>query len=155
MLEITLELKDTILDTFKMDKDEITIGCNSANDITIDNLAISDRHARIVRDKTGYYLEDLKSTNGTFVDGPYRPGGAAGGHHRQTYPGRQAAGEKRGRIGFRPHHENRPFLIQGADTPPGFDLASTAISADGCSGGIGIDRKEKGARPVSGCRRQG
>jgi pSer/pThr/pTyr-binding forkhead associated (FHA) protein len=69
MLEITLELKDTILDTFKMDKDEITIGRNSANDITIDNLAVSDRHARIVRDKTGYYVEDLGSTNGTFVDG--------------------------------------------------------------------------------------
>ena len=69
MLEITLELKDTILDTFKMDKDEITIGRNSANDITIDNLAVSDRHARIVRDKTGYYVEDLKSTNGTLVDG--------------------------------------------------------------------------------------
>lgn len=69
MLEITLELKDTILDTFKIDKSEITIGRNSANDITIDNLAVSDRHARIVRDKTGYYLEDLKSTNGTFVDG--------------------------------------------------------------------------------------
>lgn len=69
MLEITLEMKDTILDTFKIDKDEITIGRNNANDITIDNLAVSDRHARIVRDKTGYYLEDLKSTNGTFVDG--------------------------------------------------------------------------------------
>jgi pSer/pThr/pTyr-binding forkhead associated (FHA) protein len=69
MLEITLELKDTILDTFKMDKEEITIGRNSANDITIDNLAVSDRHARIVRDKTGYFIEDLKSTNGTLVDG--------------------------------------------------------------------------------------
>lgn len=69
MLEITLELKDTILDTFKIDKDEITIGRNSANDITIDNLAVSDRHARIVRDKSGYYIEDLGSTNGTYADG--------------------------------------------------------------------------------------
>jgi pSer/pThr/pTyr-binding forkhead associated (FHA) protein len=69
MLEITLELKDTILDTFKIDKDEITIGRNHTNDITIDNLAVSDRHARIVRDKSGYFLEDLGSTNGTFVDG--------------------------------------------------------------------------------------
>ena len=45
MLEITLELKNTILDTFKIDKDEITIGRNSANDITIDNLAVSDTPA--------------------------------------------------------------------------------------------------------------
>lgn len=69
MLEITLELKDTILDSFKIDKDEVTIGRNNANDITIDNLAVSDRHARIVRDKSGYYLEDLGSTNGTYMDG--------------------------------------------------------------------------------------
>jgi pSer/pThr/pTyr-binding forkhead associated (FHA) protein len=69
MLEITLELKDTILETFKIDKDEIAIGRNSANDIAIDNLAVSDRHARIVRDKSGYFLEDLGSTNGTFADG--------------------------------------------------------------------------------------
>jgi len=80
MLEITLELKNTILDTFKIDKDEITIGRNNANDITIDNLAVSDRHARIVRDKTGYYLEDLNSTNGTFVDGRKISRIGLGGH---------------------------------------------------------------------------
>lgn len=84
MLEITLELKDTILDTFKIDKDEITIGRNSANDITIDNLAVSDRHARIVRDKSGYYVEDLSSTNGTFVDGRKISRFGLGGHQEIT-----------------------------------------------------------------------
>jgi pSer/pThr/pTyr-binding forkhead associated (FHA) protein len=69
MLEITLELKNTILDTYKIDKPEITIGRNNANDITIDNLAVSDRHARILKSQNSYYLEDLKSTNGTFVNG--------------------------------------------------------------------------------------
>lgn len=69
MLEITVELKNTILDTFKIDKSEITIGRNSANDITIDNLAVSDRHVRIVKSKGSYILEDLDSTNGTSVNG--------------------------------------------------------------------------------------
>ena len=69
MLEITVELKNTILDTYKIDKPEITIGRNSKNDITIDNLAVSDRHARILRSKGAWILEDLDSTNGTFVNG--------------------------------------------------------------------------------------
>ena len=84
MLEITLELKDTILDTFKIDKDEITIGRNSANDITINNLAVSDRHARIVRDQSGYFVEDLNSTNGTFVNGRKINRIGIGGHQEIT-----------------------------------------------------------------------
>ena len=71
MLEITLELKDTILDTFKIDKDEITIGRNSINDITIDNLAVSDRHARIVRRGEEFELSDEGSQNGTAVNGSF------------------------------------------------------------------------------------
>jgi pSer/pThr/pTyr-binding forkhead associated (FHA) protein len=69
MLEITVELKNTILDTYKIDKSEITIGRNSANDIAIDNLAVSDRHARIYKSKGAYVMEDLDSTNGTIVNG--------------------------------------------------------------------------------------
>ena len=69
MLEVTVELKNTILDTYKIDKPEITIGRNSANDITIDNLAVSDRHARICKTNGTYVMEDLDSTNGTIVNG--------------------------------------------------------------------------------------
>jgi pSer/pThr/pTyr-binding forkhead associated (FHA) protein len=69
MIEITVELKNTILDTYKIDKSEITIGRNSANDIAIDNLAVSDRHARIYKSKGAYVMEDLDSTNGTIVNG--------------------------------------------------------------------------------------
>ncbi len=69
MLEVTVELKNTILDTYKIEKPEITIGRNKANDITIDNLAVSDRHARIYKSKDAYVMEDLDSTNGTIVNG--------------------------------------------------------------------------------------
>ncbi len=69
MLEITVEFKNTILDAYKIDKPEITIGRNSANDITIDNLAVSDRHVRISKSSGTYVMEDLDSTNGTIVNG--------------------------------------------------------------------------------------
>ena len=69
MLEITVEIKNTILDTYKIEKPEITIGRNKKNDISIDNLAVSDRHARIYKSKGAYVMEDLDSTNGTIVNG--------------------------------------------------------------------------------------
>jgi pSer/pThr/pTyr-binding forkhead associated (FHA) protein len=47
----------------------ITIGRSGENSIGIscDNL-ISRNHARITRTEKGFVLEDLKSTNGTFID---------------------------------------------------------------------------------------
>ena len=49
-------------------KDTLTIGRMEDNDVVIDNLAVSRHHARLVREKDNYYLEDLSSHNGTFVN---------------------------------------------------------------------------------------
>ncbi|MFZ7127433.1 MAG: FHA domain-containing protein [Desulfobacterales bacterium] len=66
MVKITLEFSGKSIETFTLDKPEILIGRNGANDIVIDNLAVSDRHARIVKENDQYVLEDLDSTNGTW-----------------------------------------------------------------------------------------
>lgn len=47
---------------------EITIGRDSKNKITIDHPAISQKHAKIVHDEKGLHLSDLGSTNGTMVN---------------------------------------------------------------------------------------
>ena len=65
MLTILLKFNDNLLKTIETDKDVVTIGRNESNDIHIDNLSVSKQHAKILRDKGGYILEDLKSTNGT------------------------------------------------------------------------------------------
>ncbi|MFC1883709.1 FHA domain-containing protein [Thermodesulfobacteriota bacterium] len=49
-------------------KGGITIGRKPANDIQIDNLAVSGHHARIDKAGSDYILTDLQSTNGTFVN---------------------------------------------------------------------------------------
>lgn len=51
--------------------DEATVGRSSSNQIVIDAVSVSNEHARIVRDKNrgGYVLTDLGSTNGTELDG--------------------------------------------------------------------------------------
>jgi hypothetical protein len=46
----------------------VTIGRLPDNMIVIDNPAVSGRHARVYKEGNHYVLEDLKSTNGTFVN---------------------------------------------------------------------------------------
>jgi len=46
----------------------VSIGRLPDNMIVIDNPAVSGRHARVFREGNHYVVEDLKSTNGTFVN---------------------------------------------------------------------------------------
>ena len=48
---------------------EIGIGRRSTNDVCIPNLSVSGKHARITIDTTGALIEDLNSTNGTYING--------------------------------------------------------------------------------------
>jgi hypothetical protein len=45
------------------------IGADSDCDIVIDQATVSGRHCRLTLERDGYWLEDLGSTNGTFVNG--------------------------------------------------------------------------------------
>ena len=69
MLRIILKFKSTVLKELKINQDEIIIGRDSGNDIQIDNIAVSREHARIIRGPNYYLIEDLNSSNGTFVNG--------------------------------------------------------------------------------------
>lgn len=52
----------------ELDRDEITLGRGTDVDVTIDRDSVSRRHARIVRVGDKFSLEDLGSTNGTYVN---------------------------------------------------------------------------------------
>jgi predicted component of type VI protein secretion system len=54
---------------YPLDKNEVFIGRDLTNDIVINDAEVSRRHARLVAQAGGYILEDLGSTNGTFVNG--------------------------------------------------------------------------------------
>jgi hypothetical protein len=49
--------------------DGMRIGRNEDNDVVIADGRISRHHARVVADGEGFAIEDLESSNGTFVDG--------------------------------------------------------------------------------------
>ena len=68
MLKLTLMFKDKVIRKIEIDRAETSIGRASGNDICIENLAVSNQHARIVKQKGQYVIEDLNSTNGTFVN---------------------------------------------------------------------------------------
>src|SRR5689334_5802827 len=54
---------------FVLEGDQIDIGRDSTNEIVINDAEISRRHARLTFQGGKYVLEDLGSTNGTFVNG--------------------------------------------------------------------------------------
>ena len=68
MLKIVLMLKDTELKTIETDQETITIGRNNNNDIHINNLGVSKKHASITCQNGSYFIEDLNSTNGTLLN---------------------------------------------------------------------------------------
>jgi serine phosphatase RsbU (regulator of sigma subunit) len=56
--------------SFPLDKDRILLGRNASCDIVLpaNDFAVSREHACIVRDQDQFFIEDLKSRNGTFLN---------------------------------------------------------------------------------------
>lgn len=69
MAKLVLSFDGDIVQEYELDKETITVGRKPDNDIHIDNLAVSGRHAKILTILNDSFIEDLDSTNGTFVNG--------------------------------------------------------------------------------------
>ncbi|MBN2060202.1 MAG: FHA domain-containing protein [Deltaproteobacteria bacterium] len=68
MARIVLMFNKQVVKEYPLLKEGITIGRNSDNTISVDNLAVSGYHARIDKAGDDFILTDLQSTNGTFVN---------------------------------------------------------------------------------------
>lgn len=69
MPRLILSMDGLVLKEMPLEKERTTIGRKPHNDIQIDNLAISGEHAAIVTILNDAFLEDMNSTNGTYVNG--------------------------------------------------------------------------------------
>lgn len=69
MAKLVLSMDGLVLKEIPLNKERISIGRKPHNDVQIDNLAISGEHAVVVTILNDSFLEDLNSTNGTYVNG--------------------------------------------------------------------------------------
>lgn len=69
MAKLILSMDGLVLKEISLNKERMTLGRKPHNDIQIDNLAISGEHAVVVTILNDSFLEDLNSTNGTYVNG--------------------------------------------------------------------------------------
>ena len=69
MARLVLSLNGTVQGEFELSRERLSIGRKPDNDIQIDNLAVSGKHAMVITILDDSFLEDLGSTNGTYVNG--------------------------------------------------------------------------------------
>jgi pSer/pThr/pTyr-binding forkhead associated (FHA) protein len=97
MARLILSLDGQTLAEYNMTKERYTIGRLPDNDIRIDNAAVSGHHSLIINILNDSFLEDLNSTNGTYVNGKLIKKHAlqhgdviTAGHHQLRYVDDQA-----------------------------------------------------------------
>src|SRR5687767_12150154 len=69
MPKMIVSIDGVVIKEVQLTKDRTTLGRRPYNDIVIDNLAVSGEHAVLQMSGNEVYLEDLNSTNGTYVNG--------------------------------------------------------------------------------------
>lgn len=111
MPKLLLKFNAAVIKEIPFDKDAFSVGRKADNDIVIDNPAISGHHCKISVQGGTYFVEDLESTNGTFVN--EKRVKKSGLHHNDV-------------VGLAKHalvfvEDNPPAVDGGAPEGPGAD----------------------------------
>jgi pSer/pThr/pTyr-binding forkhead associated (FHA) protein len=69
MGKLVVSLDGVVIKEVQIIKDKTTLGRRPYNDIVIDNLAVSGEHAVLQMVGQDVFIEDLNSTNGTYING--------------------------------------------------------------------------------------
>jgi pSer/pThr/pTyr-binding forkhead associated (FHA) protein len=69
MNKLVISIDGLVVREVTISKEKTTLGRRPYNDVVIDNLAVSGEHAIFHMLGSEVYVEDLKSTNGTYVNG--------------------------------------------------------------------------------------
>ena len=69
MPKVILKYNDKVIKEIQLSDVVVTIGRKADNDLVVDNLAVSNHHARIARLDDGFVIQDTGSTNGIFLNG--------------------------------------------------------------------------------------
>jgi hypothetical protein len=69
MSKLVVSLDGVVIKEVQITKDKTTLGRRPYNDVVIDNLAVSGEHAVLQMVGADVFIEDLNSTNGTYING--------------------------------------------------------------------------------------
>ena len=69
MGKLVVSLDGVVIKEVQITKDKTSLGRRPYNDIVIDNLAVSGEHAVLQMVGADVFIEDLNSTNGTYING--------------------------------------------------------------------------------------
>jgi len=69
MGKLVVSLDGAVIKDVPITKDKTTLGRRPYNDVVIDNLAVSGEHAVLQMVGSDVFIEDLHSTNGTYING--------------------------------------------------------------------------------------
>jgi pSer/pThr/pTyr-binding forkhead associated (FHA) protein len=65
---LIVQREDAPDEEIRWEQSVLTIGRDPTNNLVIDDKRVSRRHARFERDDAGFYIHDLESTNGTYLN---------------------------------------------------------------------------------------
>jgi pSer/pThr/pTyr-binding forkhead associated (FHA) protein len=150
MAKLVLSFNGEKVKEYELDKEVVTIGRKPDNDIHIDNLAVSGNHAKVLTILNDSFIEDLNSTNGTYVNGDkitkhalQNGESVVVGKHELTYINESAAGDEgefektmiiRPDAAGMPETEEADKNIEKSIGKIAADLASAGASSSGPGG---------------------
>ena len=121
---------------FQLDRQSVTLGRGSENDIAIDCGSISVKHAEMCRIDGGYELRDVGSTNGIKLDG----------ERMDVIPLRSGLTVKLGDVAFDFLLTDEELEALAREKPPGD--SSTRRSSDGATGLPALKSEDSPSRPA-------
>ena len=128
MPKIVISLDGVVLKEVQLTKDRTSIGRRPYNDVVVDHLAVSGEHAVVQMSGNQASIEDLNSTNGTYVNG-------------KSVKKQPLSNEDVAEIGkYRIQYFDEPRTV-----PAGLTMAASAASATAASA---LLRVMSGVRPV-------
>jgi hypothetical protein len=153
MGKLILTLDGQELAQYELEKERYTIGRLADNDIHIDNMAVSGHHALIINILKDSFLEDLNSTNGTYVNGKLVKKHALqegdvitiGRHALKYSSGKPAAAAGAG--GDADDFEKTMIIRPGTKSQTGVPSMDSVNKAISDAGGAPIDQAKAAALP--------
>jgi pSer/pThr/pTyr-binding forkhead associated (FHA) protein len=160
MAKLVLSMNGAVQGEYELNQERLTIGRKPDNDIQIDNLAVSGKHALIITILDDSFLEDLGSTNGTYVNGKLVKKHAlkdgdviAIGKHELKYVNENATAdddEFEKTMIIKPGSASAAVAAAQAAEKAGAAAAPTPASATGSTGGMPLGRLTVLNGPIAG-----